>query len=135
VPDDPAFAFLGAPGDPVWVLPEIQDPELLWPGFGLEEVDSGIFVDDTVRVSLLAAYGPGDFSIFTVGTAGPTILADTGDGLPDSIDLPAGAHLHANWAFEGAGDYVFLVRASGRLASTGETVRSNFGLYHFKVLS
>src|ERR1700752_1933880 len=24
VPDDPAFAFLGAPGAPVWILPQIQ---------------------------------------------------------------------------------------------------------------
>src|SRR5687767_11174694 len=31
VPDDPRMRFLGAPGDPVWVLPQVQRAGLLWP--------------------------------------------------------------------------------------------------------
>lgn len=134
VPDDPAFAFLGDPGDPVWVLPELQDPNLVWPGIAAEEVEPGVFVNDSLRVSILAAVGPGDLSIFTVGTAGPDVLADTGDGLPDTITISAGEHLHANWAFEAAGHYAVAVRVSGTLAATNQQVRSGIAVYFFKVV-
>lgn len=40
VPDDPAFAFLGDPGDIVWVLPE--DERLLFAGIGTKEIPAGV---------------------------------------------------------------------------------------------
>lgn len=134
VPNDPRYAFLGAPGAPVWILPEVQNEELLFPGFGAEELEPGVFVGDSVRVRLIGAHGPGDFSVFTTDAAGtPNIIFDTGNGLPDTFTLGVGGHLHANFAFEGAGDYYLLVVVTARLASNGNTVASNLGLYHFKV--
>jgi len=133
VPADPAYGFLGDPGDPVWILPELQDPNLLWPGIAAEEVESGVFVGDQLRVSLLGAIGPGDVSIFTVGVSGPTVLADTGNGTPDTINLTAGDHVHANWAFEAAGSYLLAVRVSGTLAATNQVVRSDIAIYCVKV--
>ncbi|WP_201435555.1 choice-of-anchor M domain-containing protein [Saccharothrix sp. 6-C] len=134
VPADPAYAFLGAPGAPVWVLPEVEDPNLLWPGIAAEEVEPGVFVDGSLRLHVVAVCGPDDFSIFTTDAVGaPTVLVDSGNGLPDRIDLTPGGHQHANWAFEAAGSYSVTVRAVGTLAATGERVVSAPATYSFKV--
>ena len=134
VPDDPAYAFLGAPGSTVWVLPEVQDPDLLWPGIAAEEVESGVFVNDTLSLRILKVRGPNGLSVFRTGPAGePIILADSEDGLPDAIPLTAGLDEHANWAFEAPGTYRVTVRVTGRLAATGEVVRSDREVLTFKV--
>ncbi|MEU4768069.1 choice-of-anchor M domain-containing protein [Actinosynnema sp. NPDC023794] len=134
VPADPAYAFLGSPGAPVWVLPEIEDPNLLWPGIAAEEVEPGVFVDGSLRLRVVTVCGPDDFSIFTTDAVGaPDVLVDSGNGLPDRIDLAPGGHQHANWAFEAAGTYSITVRATGTLAATGERVASSPATYTFKV--
>jgi surface-anchored protein len=134
VPDDPAYSFLGTPGSPVWVLPEVEDPDLLFAGLATEEIEPGTFAGDTVTVSVVAVLGPGGFSIFTTDPFGaPAKLADSQDGLPDHIQLPAGTHAHANWAFEAAGTYLLGVRASGVLAATGDRVTSDLAVYRFTV--
>jgi surface-anchored protein len=136
VPDDPQYGFLGAAGDPVWVLPQVQNPDLLWPGIGTEEVEPGVFTGDALKVDIVGASGPADVSIFTTDAFGaPTVLADSGDGLPDRINTSAGGHLHANWAFEAPGTYKLKVRVSGTLAATGKNVTSPIATYVFKVVS
>jgi surface-anchored protein len=125
VPDDPAYRFLGRPGAPVWVLPQIQDPDLLWPGLATEEIDAGVFDGDSVRLRLVRVTGPGDVALFTADAFGaPQILFDSGDGLPDRTDLPVGTHAHQNWAFDRPGDYRLTFEASGLLAEDGTRVSS-----------
>lgn len=120
VPADPAYAFLGDAGDDVWVLPETQDPELLWPGLSTEEVTAG----DAVDLRLLAVRGPGAVSVFTHDPFGaPEVLLDSGNGLPDQLTLPVGTHTHANWAFTAAGTYRLVVRAT--VTIDGATVSSD----------
>ncbi|MEU4290810.1 choice-of-anchor M domain-containing protein [Kribbella sp. NPDC026596] len=134
VPDDPSYRFLGTAGNPAWVLPQVQDPELLWPGIGAEEISPGMFTGDALKVDLVGVSGPADVSIFTTDAFGaPTVLADSGDGLPDTITTTAGGHLHANWAFEAPGYYTLKVRVSGTLAATGKKVTSSIATYCFKV--
>jgi surface-anchored protein len=134
VPADPQYSFLGTPGARAWVLPQVQDPELLWPGIGSEEVAAGVFTNDSLKVDVVGVSGPGDLSIFTTDAFGaPTVLVDSGNGLPDRINTSAGGHLHANWAFEAAGTYQVKVRVSGTLAATGQRVSSAIATYCFKV--
>ncbi|HET6298617.1 MAG TPA: choice-of-anchor M domain-containing protein [Kribbella sp.] len=134
VPDDPAYRFLGAAGARAWVLPQVQDPELLWPGIGSEEIGPGVFTDEALKVDIVGVTGPAALSIFTTDSFGaPTVLADSGNGLPDRINTTAGGHLHANWAFEAAGTYQVKVRVSGTLAATGKKVTSTTAVYCFKV--
>lgn len=134
VPADPQYSFLGTPGARAWVLPQVQDPELLWPGIGAEEVAAGVFASDTLKVDVVGVSGPGQLSIFTTDAFGaPTVLVDSGNGLPDRINTTAGGHLHANWAFEAAGTYQVKVRVSGTLAATGQRVTSAVATYCFKV--
>ncbi|MGL5857892.1 MAG: choice-of-anchor M domain-containing protein [Angustibacter sp.] len=134
VPSDPAFAFLGRPGTKVWLLPEIQDSNLLWPGIAAEEIAAGALVDDTVRIEATRFSGPDGVSLFTNGPSGePQVIADSEDNQPDRLDMPVGQHVHANWAFEKAGTYRITVQATGRLASTGQTIRSAPAVLTFQV--
>lgn len=126
VPNDPAFGFLGTPGESeVWILPAIQNTDLVWPGIAAEEVEAGPFTADALTLAVQSVSGPGQLAVFTEDAVGqPNILADSGDGLPDTVALTAGDHLHANWAFDRAGTYCITFRATGTLATTGQQVTS-----------
>ncbi|MGL4172651.1 MAG: choice-of-anchor M domain-containing protein [Actinomycetota bacterium] len=134
VPNDPAFKFLGKPGATVWLLPEIEDSNLLWPGIASEEIAAGALMDDTIRIEATAFSGPDGASLFTNGPSGePQIIADSEDTLPDRLDMPVGQHIHANWAFEKAGAYHITVKAKAKLASNGQSIESAPAVLTFKV--
>ncbi|WP_433221690.1 choice-of-anchor M domain-containing protein [Dactylosporangium sp. CS-047395] len=123
VPNDPAFSFLGTPGASVYLLPETQDPTLLWPGLSTEDIEPGVFRNDAVTIRFKQVIGPDGVSLFTFNPDGsPNKLVDSEDGLPDNVVLQAGAHVHENWAFEKSGEYKIKVDATAKLASTGATV-------------
>jgi surface-anchored protein len=135
VPSDPAFGFLGAAGAPVWILPEIENPDLLWAGIATEEIADGVFQDDTVNLRVQKVIGSGQVALYTENAVGlPNVLADSGDGLPDTIALTAGNHLHLNWAFDRAAEYRGTVKATGTLADTGASVSSEPVHLRFVVL-
>lgn len=116
VPDDPRYAFLGTPGAEIWVLPQTQDPALLWPGWNTTEVGSGIFTGNQVKLSLVDVQGPGDVTLFGVNAFGdPLIKFRGGDGLPDAIDVPVHTHAHASWAFTALGRYTLKFQADATL--------------------
>jgi len=134
VPADANFAFLGAPGADTWILPQVQDPELLWPGVGTEEIEPGVLVGDELTWSFDAIAGPGDLAVFTTDPFGvPDVLLNSADGLSDSVAVPAGAHQHANWAFSAPGRYVLEFRATGIRAADNVPIDSGPVYYHFVV--
>jgi surface-anchored protein len=133
VPADPAYGFLGQPGAPVWILPEIQNPELIWPGLSTEEIEPGAFAGDTVALTLRRVRGPGALSVFASDPFGaPNVLADSGDGTPDQLTLATGGHQHANWAFTSSGVYRVTFQAAATLAD-GTQVVSDPATYTFLV--
>jgi surface-anchored protein len=133
VPDDPAYGFLGSSGAPVWILPETNNPDLLWPGLSTEEIEPGVFAGDTVTLKLWGVRGPGALSLFSSDPFGaPVVLANSGDGTPDRLTLTTGGHQHANWAFTSAGTYKAVFQASGTLAD-GTRVVSDPAVYTFQV--
>lgn len=125
VPGAAQFAFLGDPGDPVWILPQDNVPGLLFAGFSTEELEPGTVKNDTVKIRLVNVCGPADVSLFTVDALDQVAkLADSGDGLPDATTLTAGNHQHFNWAFEAAGDYRLTFVVTARLASNNHLISS-----------
>jgi len=126
VPSSSAYSFLGAPGDPVWILPQTQVSNIVWPGFNTEGVPSGVLSGNTVSVKLVSVSGPDDVALYTTSSLGtPTVWFDSGNGLPDSRSIAINTHAHANWAFEAAGTYtlVFEVTATtsgGTAITTGQ---------------
>lgn len=136
VPDDPAYAFLGAAGSDVWILPQIEDPNLLFAGIGTEEIEPGALAGDTLNIKLVGVYGPGKFSLFTTDEFGaPTVLLNSRDGLPDSFNVGAGAHMHANWGFTKAGTYYLAFVVTAHDGVTNEPVSSGPVVYRFNVLA
>ncbi|GAA1643904.1 choice-of-anchor M domain-containing protein [Actinoplanes couchii] len=133
VPADPAYGFLGTAGKPVWILPEIQNEDLLWPGIATEEIEAGVFAGDQVTLKVEKVTGSGQVAVFTEDAVGtPDVLIDSADGLPDALPLATGTHLHASWAFSKAGVYLIKVRATGTLVD-GSTVTSEPETYRIVV--
>lgn len=136
VPANPAFYFLGAPGDTVYILPSNENPALPFLGLAAEEVPPGLFQNDTLTLTLTGASGPGEFALFTLDAFGvPSVRMNTRDGVDvnDKVTLLAGSHGHANWAFSAMGDYELTFVASGTLVGGG-TINSEAGTFRFTVV-
>jgi surface-anchored protein len=142
VPDIPEYAFLGAPGAPVWILPENTTAGILTPGLSSENrtaqpgwqgqgVSSTFLVQGTaagslstpITLSLATFSGPGDFFLYRTNGFGDPLLAfrtDDGVGAGDALAFSAATHSHYNWAFTAPGTYTIGLKASGT-ASGGLT--------------
>ena len=135
VPAAPAFGFLGNVGEPVWILPAKENPQLPFLGLAAEEIGGGVFEDDILELSLSGLSGPGHFALYTVdGFGTPTVLMNTRDGISgaDTADIIAGSHGHANWAFSAAGDYELTFTASG--TPTGGTPLGATATFSFQAV-
>ncbi|HXG09829.1 MAG TPA: choice-of-anchor M domain-containing protein [Gemmataceae bacterium] len=136
-PASAAFNFLGVGlGAPVWVLPQVQDPNLVFLGIGTEEIDPGIFQNDEVTLSLVGIRGPGFFSLWTTDAFGsPTPLLTTADGITtaDRVVRPIGSHQDFNWGFTVPGFYELDFQLSGVLLS-GQPVSSEVTTLSFSVV-
>jgi len=117
-PAGAAFDFLGVgAGQPVYVLPQVQNPAVLFPGIAAEEIDSGIFDNNKVFLELLSIRGPGDFSIWEIDPFGglnvllATHMGPFGPLNPLTLSVPS--HAHYNWALSQPGLYELDFRAYG----------------------
>ncbi|MFV2017976.1 choice-of-anchor M domain-containing protein [Micromonospora sp. LOL_023] len=123
VPSGSAWAFLGT-GGYAYVLPQTNTAGLLWAGWDTTGVASGALQFNRVVVKLTDVQGPGGFSVFTASGGTPTVLFDSGNGLPDSLNVNRNTHAHVNWGFDVAGTYVATFEVSGVRTSNGQTVSS-----------
>jgi surface-anchored protein/LPXTG-motif cell wall-anchored protein len=96
VPSDPAFAFLGRPGTPVW---SVTAGGAHFPALDATRARTAV----TLR--LASVDGPGSFAAYTLSRWGrPTVLLDS-DGRT-STRLPAGRRLeNLAWTFDRPGGY------------------------------
>jgi surface-anchored protein len=137
-PGGSAFDFLGVPaGQPVWILPQSQDPNLLYlgvsgyrgasPSSGTNGFGRYTLTDPRigspsngpwVQLSLVAVRGPGQFSVFQNGFSGPIVWMASSDGIDasDELFIVDGGHIHYNWAFTQPGRYEVDFTASAFLA-------------------
>jgi len=137
VPTNTAFAFLGAAGTPVWVLPQVQHPKLLFLGLAAEEIEKGVLVDDKIQFTLKKVEGPGHFFLYAVdGFRNPVVNWNSRDGLTasDVKTIAAGGHEDMNWAFTSPGYYRVTIEASGTLIAGNKALKSGEVTYHFEVI-
>lgn len=133
VPAGSAWSFLGTPGATAWVLPQSQNPALLFAGWNTFGVPADAVRPGSLTVRLTSVSGPGRFSVYTTGTFGtPARLFDSGDGLPDARTVAAATHAHANWAFSAAGSYTATFEATATLTG-GATVTTGPQPFTFTV--
>ncbi|MFI6080267.1 TIGR03773 family transporter-associated surface protein [Streptomyces sp. NPDC051217] len=115
VPEDKAFSFLGTPGSHIWLLPQVQQEGILWPGWNSQEPEVAATVDREVTWQLNAVEGPGDFVLFLNGSFGaPRILFDGTAKLPQETGIEINSHVHGNWAFTKPGTYLLDVTMSAK---------------------
>ena len=132
VPAGETYAFLGTAGAPLWLIPETQNPEIVWAGWSTEQLAAGAFAGDTVNMQLVGAEGPGTVEVFqSAGFGGVTRIFSSEESLP-AREQSVGQHVHANWAFSAEGSYTLTFEVSGTLAG-GESVTTGPVEYSFVV--
>lgn len=120
VPDSAAYRFLGPAGSTVFLLPQTEDPALVWPGWSTERLRPGQVAGDTVTFRLAKVDGPAPVTLFTVDQFGaPKVLLQSGT----QAELPVriNTHAHANWAFGSAGVYRLTFEVRAGLPGAGES--------------
>jgi surface-anchored protein len=136
VPENPAFGFLGAPGDVVHVLPQEETEGVIFLGIAGDEIESGVFVGDAVELKLVSSEGPGHVSLYAVDAFGsPEVFFNTADGISGSDAFPVnvGGHSHQNWGFTQPGVYRVGLQASGDLAGNAGGSQSDVAIFTFNI--
>lgn len=122
VPDNPDYAFLPAePGAEVHVVPQAQQPGVVWVGWNTQDPSVMDVVDRGATLSLRGVQGPGDVVMFLQsGNLGaPEVLWDSREDYPQDVWVEVNTHTHANWVFSEPGVYLVEVAVSADLISGG----------------
>ncbi|MFI1023325.1 choice-of-anchor M domain-containing protein [Streptomyces olivaceus] len=115
------YDFLGAPGDVIYLIPQTQNPEVLWAGWSTEAFRDAD-IQGTFELSLSTLEGPGQLLMFDWDMFGQAVMKfDSTDGVGDTYPVAAQTHEHSNWAFTEPGVYRLGFNFSATLAS-GEVV-------------
>jgi surface-anchored protein len=118
VPDDPAYEFIGAePGSDVWVVPQTQNPEVVWLGWNTQDPEVMETIDRGVTLSLGGVQGPGVMTTYLQsGSFGePQLLWDSRAEAGQPIWVDVNTHTHANWVFTEPGVYLVELTAEADL--------------------
>lgn len=112
VPDDPALRFLGEPGSDVWVLPQNQQPGVVWPGWSTQDDEVVERVSDPVTWTLDEVDGPGSMVLYLTSGLGEHQVVFSGGSAPaagdpgaTSTEVPIDTHAHGSWVFTAPGAY------------------------------
>lgn len=116
VPAIPTYAFLGEFGSDFYLLPQVQNPVVPWPGWSTERLSSTLPAGVSLSSLELSVTvdGPGQVNSWQSGTFGSVInryIQDSVGTIPIAMD----AHVHTNWAFSELGTYTFSVTANATL--------------------
>lgn len=112
IPDIDGFEFLGDAGDSTWLIPEVQEPDVVWAGWDTEEIETGQLQGDVITLALTEVEGPGTVHIFNNGPVGEAVMIFDPQSGQRTHTVPVNAHVHANWAFSAAGTYHLTFTAS-----------------------
>lgn len=126
----------GDAGAPFWILPQSQNPNLLYLGINVERVLSGIFTGP-LTIQLKQLEGPGYFMVWqATGPGQYNIRINTRDGISasDTFQPLVGAHEHFNWGFSITGIYCATFQAVGQRLGESTNIFSAESTFVFQVL-
>ncbi|MGX7669208.1 choice-of-anchor M domain-containing protein [Plantactinospora sp. DSM 117369] len=127
VPDDPAYAFLGVDaGKRVYVVPQVQNQEVVWLGWNTQDPRVMQTIDRGVTLHLLGVRGPGTLTTFlqSGNFAAPQVLWRSAEPAAQPFWVEVNTHTHANWVFSTPGVYLVTIQVSADLIS-GEKVSAS----------
>ncbi|MFC0111657.1 TIGR03773 family transporter-associated surface protein [Kibdelosporangium aridum] len=114
IPSDAVYGFLGVAGSPVWLLPQVQRPGVVWPGWNTQDPEVVAKVGREVTWRLGGVRGPGTFVLFLSGNFGaPQVIFDSSKPYPQETGIEANTHVHGNWAFSAPGTYLLDIEMTG----------------------
>ena len=121
--DYPSLADVA--GKPVHVIPQTQNPSVVWLGWNTQDPAVTATIDRGLTMRVGPVSGPGRAWLFLQsGTFGkPLLLADSG-AAPGDVWIDSGTHVHANWAFSAPGTYTATVTFLGT-TTAGEAVAAS----------
>ena len=125
-PDSDDYPFLAdVAGKPVHVIPQTQNPGVVWLGWNTQDPAVTATIDRGLTMRVGPVSGPGRAWLFLQsGTFGkPLLLADSG-AAPGDVWIDSGTHVHANWAFSAPGTYTATVTFLGT-TTAGEAVSAS----------
>jgi surface-anchored protein len=108
----PNPACLGTPGNPVWILPQVQDHTLLWLGWSAATIPSGVLINNSFVVTINAvanvrppADSNGVLCVFARSAFSAIKYFDSTAAFPQSVHVPVGLNgqWNMNWAFTARG--------------------------------
>jgi putative ABC transporter-associated repeat protein len=117
VPAGAAYSFLGAPGDPIWLISQTQVGGVPWLGWNTQHETVRQQVRGPVRYRLDGVSGPGRLAVYltdSFGEVGQRMFGNV-SGFPRSFDVPLNVHAHGNWVFTAAGTYEVTITQSATL--------------------
>lgn len=117
IPDDPAYSFLGEPGKQVYVVPQVQHPEVVWIGWNTQDPKVMDTIDGGVTLTLSGVDGPGELFVYLqAGNFGDAdVLWDSTRPERQDIWVEVNTHTHANWVFTEPGVYLVGVEVTADL--------------------
>ncbi len=129
----PAYGFLGPPGTPIWLLPQVQqeNPDVVWLGWSSQRA-LGVTAG-SMTLHMVDAEGPGDVKLFQTDFAGlPINKWGSAPDFATSIPLAQNSHVHSNWVFTAAGSYTITFRVDGTTTG-GQPISTGDVAYSFQV--
>lgn len=132
----PAGTPFGDAGQPFWILPQTQNPNLLYLGVSAEGISPGTF-DGPLTVSLKHLDGPGYLMVWQATGPGQfSGRVNTRDGISaaDSFTPIIGGHEHFNWGFSSTGVFTATFQVTGRRLGESTNIISPECTFAFHVL-
>lgn len=117
VPEDPAYSFAGEPGTRVYVVPQVQNPDVAWIGWNTQDPEVMETIDGGVTLTLTGLDGPGELFVYLqAGNFGDAdVLWDSTEDERQDIWVDVNTHTHANWIFTEPGVYLVQVEVAADL--------------------
>jgi putative ABC transporter-associated repeat protein len=118
MPSGDTYSFIGEqPGTPLWVIPQTQNPDVVWVGWNTQEPRVMDQLQRGMTLSLEGVEGPGDLDVYLEnGNMGaPQLVWSNKKPYPQDSWIEVNAHTHVNWIFHKQGVYKVKIAASGDL--------------------
>jgi putative ABC transporter-associated repeat protein len=129
VPEEPAYSFIGEPGARVHVVPQVQNPDVVWVGWNTQDPEVMATIDGGITLTLTGVDGPGELFVYLqAGNFGDAdVLWDSTKAKRQDIWVEVNTHTHANWVFTKPGVYLVQAEVTADLVD-GSTVTDTAAL-------
>lgn len=129
LPESYGWLASASSGGAFWLIPQTQEPDVLWAGMSTEPLADSPHADRSAAVTMTldGLDGPGDVLMWTQDASGVVArVLGSADGWPRSHAMTVPQHEHMNWAFTSPGRYVLSMSANATIDGQVQTARRDY---------